>query len=127
MVRVNELGIDIPRFALFTPYPGTTAYRRFEAEGRLLHRRWGCYDTQHAVTLPRRLTPYELDRGLLEAHRSTFRVGPSFRRSLRSGGSASVTFLGNLAYKLYIRRPETDRRRFPPELPEQAIHARWAG
>ena len=124
--RVNELGIDIPRYALFTPYPGTGAYRRLEGEGRLLHTRWGYYDTQHAVIRPRNLSPYELDRGLLYAYRQTFRMRPSLARSLRSGGSPAITFLGNLAYKLYIRRLEADGNRFPPEISETILHARGA-
>ena len=118
---VNELKIDIPRYALFTPYPGTQAYERFENEGRLLHTDWGYYDTQHVVIRPRLMSPRELDRGLLWAYRETFRVRPSFRRSLASGGPAYITFVGNLAYKLYIRRLTRDRNRFPAGLPEQDL------
>jgi radical SAM superfamily enzyme YgiQ (UPF0313 family) len=125
--QVNQLGIDIPRYALFTPYPGTGAYKRLDAEDRLLHRCWEYYDTQHAVIVPRRLSPYELDRGLLYAYQKTFRIGPSIRRSLRSGGSPAVTFLGNLAYKLYVQRLKTDRRRFPPEIPAEAIYGKRVG
>jgi radical SAM superfamily enzyme YgiQ (UPF0313 family) len=115
---VNELKIDIPRYALFTPYPGTRAFERLEAEDRLLHREWGYYDTQHVVLKPKLMTPRELDEGLLWAYKETFRVQPSFKRSLASGGPAYVTFIGNLAYKLYIRRLERDRNRFPSSVLE---------
>lgn len=122
--HVNDLKIDIPRYALFTPYPGTEAYRRLEQEDRLLHRDWAYYDTQHAVIRPKGMTPYQLDRGLLWAYENTFKVAPSFKRALHSGGPFYVTFIGNLAYKLYIRRLKKDRDRFPAGLPREAIHGR---
>jgi radical SAM superfamily enzyme YgiQ (UPF0313 family) len=122
--RVNDLGVDIPRYALFTPYPGTGAYERLEKEGRLLHKDWGYYDTQHAVIRPKRLSPHELDRGLLYAYRKTFRIRPSLARSLRTGGRPAITFLGNLAYKLYIKRLSQDRDRFPSGIPRELLHAR---
>ncbi len=118
---VNELKIDIPRYALFTPYPGTRAYARFLAEGRLLHTDWSYYDTQHVVIKPRYLSPVELDRGLLWAYENTFKIAPSFRRSLSSGGPAYITFTGNLAYKLYIKRLKNDGNRFPITLTREEL------
>ena len=33
-------GIDLPRFAIVTPFPGTPLHRRLDAEGRILTRNW---------------------------------------------------------------------------------------
>ncbi len=115
---VNDLKIDIPRYALYTPYPGTGAFDRLETEGRLLHTDWRYYDTQHAVIRPRHMSPRELDRGLLRAYEQTFRFLPSLRRSRASGGPEYITLLGNLAYKIYIRRLKNDCDRFPKSIPE---------
>ncbi|MBN2534694.1 MAG: B12-binding domain-containing radical SAM protein [Spirochaetales bacterium] len=110
---VNELKIDIPRYAVFTPYPGTEAYRTFEKENRLLHREWYYYDTQHVVFLPKHMSPYELDEGFKWAYRETFRIPASISRTFIKGKSFVIPFLGNLAYKLYVHRLYTDANRFP--------------
>ncbi len=110
---INELKIDIPRYALFTPYPGTPAYHRLKQERRLLHEQWEYYDTQHVVFQPLQMTPLELDTGFKWIWKNTFRVMPSLRRSAVGGRRAPVTFVGNLAYKLYIHRLFTDPDRFP--------------
>jgi tRNA A37 methylthiotransferase MiaB len=54
---VNQLKIDIPRYAVYTPYPGTKAYQRLKAAKRLLHERWEYYDTQHVVFQPAQYEP----------------------------------------------------------------------
>lgn len=118
---VNAIKIDIPRYALYTPYPGTPLFKRLENEGRILHRNWYYYDTQHVVFQPAKMTPAELDRGLLWAYRHTFKVLPSLKRSMASGLNAPVTFLGNLAYKLYIHRLVNDTNRFPIECDYEII------
>ncbi|MDA3849742.1 MAG: radical SAM protein [Spirochaetaceae bacterium] len=122
--HVNDLKIDIPRYALFTPYPGTKAYERFKQEDRLLHEDWSYYDTQHVVIQPKGMTAHQLDRGLLWAYENTFKVRPSFQRSLHSGGPGYVTFVGNLAYKLYIKRLKKDSHRFPKNLSQKLIHGK---
>jgi radical SAM superfamily enzyme YgiQ (UPF0313 family) len=118
---INDLRIDIPRYALFTPYPGTRAYKRMEKNGQLLHMNWYYYDTQHVVIRPKNMTPQQLDKGLFYAYRNTFKVVPSLQRSLKSGGPAAVTFIGNLAYKLYIRRLSRDKNRFPSSIPSDLL------
>jgi radical SAM superfamily enzyme YgiQ (UPF0313 family) len=110
---INDLKIDIPRYALFTPYPGTPAYRRLKQDGRLLHEQWEYYDTQHVVLDPLLMSPQELESGFKWVWKNTFRVLPSLRRSAAGGVRAPVTFVGNLAYKLYIHRLFTDTDRFP--------------
>ena len=56
-------------FHVLTPLPGTRAFDRLEAEGRILHRNWRRYDTCHAVFRPRRMTPEQLDAGYCRAKR----------------------------------------------------------
>jgi radical SAM superfamily enzyme YgiQ (UPF0313 family) len=112
---INELKIDIPRYALYTPYPQTALFKRLKAANRLLHENWYYYDTQHVVIKPAQMTPRELDEGFMWAYKNTFTVQSSLQRSLESGASFLVTFLGNLAYKIYIKRLFNDTNRFPDE------------
>lgn len=110
---INELGIDIPRFAAFTPYPGTAAFDRLESQGRLLHTEWYYYDTQHVVFVPNRMSARELDEGLKWAYREAFSMKNNLKRTAKSGTNGAITFLGNLAYKLYVRQLRRDNNRFP--------------
>ncbi|SEI92964.1 Radical SAM superfamily enzyme YgiQ, UPF0313 family [Deinococcus reticulitermitis] len=65
-------GIETATFHIMTPYPDTALYRRIEAEGRLLHRRWDLYDTRHTVFRPRLLTPGQLEDGYWWAYRQFY-------------------------------------------------------
>lgn len=47
-----DAGIDLPRFAVVTPFPGTPLHHRLDAEGRILTRDWELYDGQHVVFEP---------------------------------------------------------------------------
>ena len=69
-------------FHILTPLPGTRAFARLEAEGRLLHRDWSRYDTYHAVFQPRRMTPEQLEEGYKQAKRQFASWGSILRRSL---------------------------------------------
>ena len=114
--HVNDLKIDIPRYALYTPYPQTILFHRLKAENRLLHENWYYYDTQHVVIRPIQMTAEELDEGFKWAYKKTFTIRSSLGRALTSGGPAPVTFIGNLAYKIYIKRLYEDVNRFPEQV-----------
>lgn len=107
VAAVEEWAVDIPRFAISTPYPGTRLYQRLEFEGRLLHRHWPHYDTQHVVFRPLRWTPEELDAHFRAALRRTFSTRSILSRARRSP-QPLITALGNLAYRLYVRRIERE-------------------
>ena len=51
-----DAAIDLPRFAIVTPFPSTPLHRRLEAEGRILSRDWSLYDAQHVVFRPKQMT-----------------------------------------------------------------------
>jgi radical SAM superfamily enzyme YgiQ (UPF0313 family) len=82
-------------FHILTPLPGTRAYDRLKAEGRLLHRDWPYYDTDHAVFRPRGMTPEQLEAGHRRAYRDFLSYGSIFERSLGLPGT-----MKRLAYNL---------------------------
>ena len=51
-----EAKIDLPRFAVVTPFPGTGLYQRLRAEGRILTGNWELYDGQHVVFQPKQMS-----------------------------------------------------------------------
>jgi radical SAM superfamily enzyme YgiQ (UPF0313 family) len=104
---VTDLKIDIPRFALYTPYPGTAAFERLEREGRLLHRNWALYDTQHVVFRPAQMSARQLAEGFRRAYRETFRL-PAILRRLSETPQFPISFVGNVAYRRYVRRLQVE-------------------
>jgi len=52
-------------FAVLTPIPGSRLYDRLTEEGRIISRDWNKYTWTHVNFQPMRLTPQELQEGLL--------------------------------------------------------------
>lgn len=100
---VNELQIDIPRYAIYTPYPGTGAFAVLKSQNRLLHEAWQYYDTKHVVFQPAQMSPEELYRGYCWAYRKTFSRTSFIKRSWQSPHPL-ITLLGNTAYRVHVNR-----------------------
>jgi radical SAM superfamily enzyme YgiQ (UPF0313 family) len=96
-----EARIDLPRFAVVTPFPGTALFHRLESEGRILTRNWELYDGQHVVFQPARMSVEELQRGIETAWKHAYSV-PSMVKRLASSPSPWPVRLGtNLGYRFY--------------------------
>jgi radical SAM superfamily enzyme YgiQ (UPF0313 family) len=103
---IDRAAIDLPRFALATPFPNTALHRKLKREGRLLHEDWSYYDTQHVVFRPARMSPDKLLEGHLWAWKEAYRLPMVARRLLRSGASRSAVVLQhtiptNLTYRFF--------------------------
>jgi radical SAM superfamily enzyme YgiQ (UPF0313 family) len=107
---VQDLGVDIPRYSLYTPYPGTPLFRRMLAEDRILSFNWNDYDTMHVVIKPMQMTPEELYRGFKWAYRETFRLGRVLKRVSRPDIRCAINFVGNLAYRIFVKRLYSEPR-----------------
>jgi radical SAM superfamily enzyme YgiQ (UPF0313 family) len=107
----NDYKVDIPRYAVYTPYPGTEAFRKLSDEGRILHHYWQHYDTQHVVFRPKNMTPQQLDYGFRWAFRKTYSIFSSLRRTIHTGKNFPITFGGNVAYNIYINRLFSEKNR----------------
>jgi radical SAM superfamily enzyme YgiQ (UPF0313 family) len=101
-----ETGIDLPRFAIVTPFPGTALHRRLESEGRILTRDWERYDGQHAVFRPARMSAADLEAGAREAWLHAYSWKSIAQRLRRSVAPPHVALLTNLGYRYYARRLE---------------------
>jgi radical SAM superfamily enzyme YgiQ (UPF0313 family) len=101
---VDRAKVDLPRYAVATPFPNTALYRRLEAEGRLLHKNWALYDVEHVVFRPRRMSPERLQEGLEWAWRQSYGWGSLLTRL--TGAPLSILPLWvslNLGYRYYAR------------------------
>jgi radical SAM superfamily enzyme YgiQ (UPF0313 family) len=108
--QVLDLRIDIPRYSLYTPYPGTPLFKRLLAEKRMLSFNWEDYDTMHVVIQPMKMTPGELYDGFKWAYRETFRYRHVLRRVRRLNLTAGVNLVGNLTYRIFVRRLYNEAR-----------------
>jgi radical SAM superfamily enzyme YgiQ (UPF0313 family) len=105
VATVDDLGIDIPRYSIYTPYPGTPLFERMSSEGRMLSYNWNNYDTMHVVFQPKLMTPERLYEGFKWAYKQTFTMTSIARRTLWNGRHPSaINFVGNLAYRIFVKR-----------------------
>jgi radical SAM superfamily enzyme YgiQ (UPF0313 family) len=104
VATVNDLKIDIPRYSIYTPYPGTPLFERLKNEGRILSYNWNNYDTMHVVYQPMLMTPEQLYKGFKWAYKETFKMSSMMRRTLFNGHPSAINFVGNLAYKIFVKR-----------------------
>lgn len=104
---VVEHGIDLPRFAIQTPFPGTPLHNRLEAEGRILTKNWELYDGQHVVFQPKQMSPSELLQGHTAAWREVYSRRNIFKRLARSRTQTPIALLSNMGYRFYAYHLDT--------------------
>lgn len=101
---VIDAGIDLPRFAILTPFPGTALFERLDREGRITSRNWELYDGQHVVFEPAKMSADELQRGNMAAWEKVYSYR-SIARRLRRTPVSKLLFLGaNMGYRFYAHR-----------------------
>ncbi len=89
---IEAVRLECATLQILTPYPGTPLFRRLDAEGRILHRRWELYDTAHAIFRPRRMSPEALEAGYARCYERLFSWRSIWRRRPRCA-SAVPTYL----------------------------------
>ena len=102
---VLEAGIELPRFSILTPFPGTPLFKNLEAENRILTRDWSLYDGQHVVFEPEKMTRQEL----IEGHEKIWKDVYSYKSILKRNSSQMLGRLrsiplilgANIGYRFY--------------------------
>ncbi|MGB5583185.1 MAG: radical SAM protein, partial [Gammaproteobacteria bacterium] len=96
--------IDLPRFAIATPFPGTRLYKRLESEGRIIDRDWSHYDGQHVVYRPTGMAATELQQGTVKAWEIAYSWKNIAKRLSSSAAPWYVAALTNWGYRHYAYR-----------------------
>jgi radical SAM superfamily enzyme YgiQ (UPF0313 family) len=99
-----EAGIDLPRFAIVTPFPGTTLFHRLEKEDRILTRNWDLYDGQHTVFQPTGMSPDELQQGTEQAWLKAYSWRGIGNRLRHAAAPWPIALVTNLGYRRYAKR-----------------------
>jgi radical SAM superfamily enzyme YgiQ (UPF0313 family) len=102
-----EAAIDLPRFAIVTPFPNTELYHRLTREGRILTHNWELYDGQHVVFQPSQMSVQELYRGHEAAWKYTYAWGNIARRFWGARIQLPVWWVTNLGYRFYAHHLHT--------------------
>lgn len=99
-----DTGIDLPRFAILTPFPGTALYERLDREGRILTRDWELYDGQHVVFQPAQMSVSALQEGNTRAWQQVYSYRSIARRLRHTPISKLLYLAANFGYRFYAHR-----------------------
>lgn len=104
---VLATGIELPRYAIAVPFPGTPFFKRLKAEGRITTENWGLYDGQHVVFQPKLMSADELLRGTRRAWKKTYSYSSIWKRLARSRTRLGIAIPANLGYRFYANHLDT--------------------
>jgi radical SAM superfamily enzyme YgiQ (UPF0313 family) len=109
---VFKASIDLPRFAIATPFPKTPLYRMLDKAGRIINKNWEWYDGQHVVYRPQGMSAEYLYEGTKRAWHEAYAMSSIARRILTSAASRSPVLFAtsvsvNLGYNIYARKYPT--------------------
>jgi radical SAM superfamily enzyme YgiQ (UPF0313 family) len=108
---VLKAKIDLPRFTICTPFPGTPYFTRLKNEARILTENWALYDAQHVVFRPSNMTVEELIAGHHRIWKQAYRVNHMMSRLIANRCFLRYAVPANLGYKLYAN----NLHRFGPD------------
>jgi radical SAM superfamily enzyme YgiQ (UPF0313 family) len=99
--QVEYLGVDIVRYAILTPVPGSRLYKRLESEGRILTTDWTRYNQNWAVFKPQNMSPQELEDIYVKVWQESYKMGKVLRRlkGAKSISSKAIVLGANLGFK----------------------------
>jgi radical SAM superfamily enzyme YgiQ (UPF0313 family) len=104
---VIEAKMDLPRYAIATPFPATGLYQRLKAENRITTEDWTLYDGQHVVFEPKNMTADELQSNTRRAWKETYSYRSITSRLAGSRTQLSAAIPANLGYRFYANHLDT--------------------
>lgn len=99
-----DCGVDLPRFAIVTPFPNTALYHELDAQARILTHNWELYDGQHVVFEPAGMSADQLREGTEQAWKYAYSFRNIARRLRRSPSPWPLAIATNLGYRHYAYR-----------------------
>jgi radical SAM superfamily enzyme YgiQ (UPF0313 family) len=101
--RIQKLKIDLPRYSIYTPFPGTPLYKKLLSEDRIIESDWSAYDVEHCVIVPKKMSPEKLQSGLEWAWHETYKASNIFSRISGFHSRFLIDLPLNIGYKNYGR------------------------
>lgn len=100
---VEEIGVDIPRYSILTPYPGTPFYEQLEKEGRLLTKDWYYYDTETVVFKPKNMSYEVLQEEFYKLWIESFTLKRIMKR-IRNSKNKGIKFIAEIFFRQHARK-----------------------
>jgi radical SAM superfamily enzyme YgiQ (UPF0313 family) len=97
----NSTEVDFPTFTSLTPYVGTEIRRELVTQKRILTNNWDFYDGIHTVILPKKMSPIDLQEGVITAYRSFYSTNKVINHLKKKEFTQAV---GSLYVKNMIRK-----------------------
>ena len=101
---VQKAKIDLPRYSILTPFPGTEYYRQLETEDRIMERNWAMYDVEHCVYKPAQMTIEQLEEGIAWAWKETYKLGSIAKRLAPFHRAPWLSIPINFGYRGYAEK-----------------------
>ena len=97
--------IDLPRFSIITPFPGTPFYKELSEQNRITETDWALYDVEHVVYRPKNMTKQELLDGIDEAWQLCYSWKSIFKRFDRKRIKRwfFIYLITNIGYRKYAK------------------------
>jgi len=121
---LEETGVQNATFNILTPFPGTSLFRKMEAEGRILTRDWSKYNSRvDVVYQPKQMGVEELLTGFRQVNDCFYSMKSIAKRLSRSSVQLWWTLPLNLAYSYqWWRKVQGDFRQFAIGSPFSSSH-----
>jgi len=103
---IEDTKIDIPRFAILTPFPNTPFYTQMDRESRILTKDWSKYDSIHCVFEPANMTREELEKEFISLWKESYSIRRIARRLRYTPGRKATAFVTNMGFSIYAKRIE---------------------
>ncbi len=97
--------IDLPRFSIITPFPGTPFYKELKEQDRITETDWSLYDVEHVVYRPANMTKQELLDGIDSAWQACYSWRAIFKRfdHKRIKKWFFIYLICNIGYRKYAK------------------------
>ena len=100
---VSKQRFDLVLYSAYTPFPGTSAWVRLQAQRRILTTDWGRYDGRHVVFEPVGMTVDQLQEGIYYAWNETYGLRSIFKRVAGAATMPLIDLALNLRFRQYRR------------------------
>ena len=77
---INDSHLYAAQLTVLTPLPGTRLRERFEKEDRLLPTDWNKFTFLNANFIPKKMSPEQLEKGLMEAYGRFYNTEQNIKR-----------------------------------------------
>jgi radical SAM superfamily enzyme YgiQ (UPF0313 family) len=100
---IIDTKMDLPRFSLLTPFPGTPLFKELDDQGRITSRDWSKYDGQHLVFTPKKISEEALSEGHERLWKKTYSYEGILRRMRFNPRGFPLRLAANMGYRFYAQ------------------------